>query len=158
SIADLEKAFFDEDVEVVPGDIGMNFEELGHRRSRQRLDRFPDGDVYGASCGIVQGRGVFRDPPIERFVVHCCSGVGGHPNYSSDFASTPFEQRVEVMSTQEELFQAVASIGSPVFVGRTMGELGLVRSVTKKITGKVKVDLILPIPHQPEILDPLLQK
>ncbi len=62
------------------------------------------------------------------------------------------------MSTQEELFQAVASIGSPVFVGRTMGELGLVRSVTKKITGKVEVDLILPIPHQPEILDPLLQK
>ncbi len=62
------------------------------------------------------------------------------------------------MSTQEELNQAVASIPSPIFVGRTLGELGLVRSVQKKLTGKVKVELVLPIPHQPEVLDPLLQR
>src|SRR5690606_24264827 len=57
------------------------------------------------------------------------------------------------MSTQEELNNAVASIESPVFVGRTMGELGLVKSVTRKITGKVKVELLLPVPHPPEGLD-----
>lgn len=61
------------------------------------------------------------------------------------------------MSTQEEMFQAVASIESTVFVGRTMGELGLVRSVTRKLTGKAKVELQLPVPHAQEILDPLLQ-
>lgn len=61
------------------------------------------------------------------------------------------------MSTQEELNNAVASIESPVFVGRTMGELGLVKSVTRKITGKVKVELLLPVPHPQEELDPLLK-
>ncbi|HEX6947344.1 MAG TPA: Mrp/NBP35 family ATP-binding protein [Acidimicrobiia bacterium] len=61
------------------------------------------------------------------------------------------------MSTQEELNQAVASIESPVFLGRTLGELGFVRSVTRKITGKVKVELRLPVPHPQEALDPALK-
>lgn len=62
------------------------------------------------------------------------------------------------MTTQEELNRAVASIESPVFVGRTFGELDLVKAVTRKLTGKVKVELSLPVPHHPEVLDPLLQE
>jgi ATP-binding protein involved in chromosome partitioning len=61
------------------------------------------------------------------------------------------------MSNQEELTQAVASIESPVFLGRTLGELGLVKDVSRKLTGKVKVELKLPVPHDPEDLDPLLK-
>ena len=61
------------------------------------------------------------------------------------------------MSTQEELNRAVASIESPVFVGRTLGDLGLVQSVTRKITGRVKVELRLPVPHPQEVMDPALK-
>jgi ATP-binding protein involved in chromosome partitioning len=34
-------------------------------------------------------------------------------------------------------------------VGHTLGELGLVRSVDKTMTGKAKIDLVLPAPHLP---------
>ena len=43
------------------------------------------------------------------------------------------------MAAQEDLYNAVASIESPLFVGRTLGELGLVRSVSKKLTGKATI-------------------
>ncbi len=61
------------------------------------------------------------------------------------------------MATQEDIYNAVASIESPLFVGRTIGELGLVRSVSKKLTGRVKVDLLLPVPN-PEVFDRSLQE
>lgn len=54
------------------------------------------------------------------------------------------------MADNNQLFDAVASIESPVFVGRTLGELGLVRDVTKKMT-KVKVDLLLPAAPSPAL-------
>jgi ATP-binding protein involved in chromosome partitioning len=50
------------------------------------------------------------------------------------------------MASNQELMDAVASVEAPFFVGRTLGELGLVRSVSKRMTGKAKVDLLLPIP------------
>jgi len=62
------------------------------------------------------------------------------------------------MANEEELRDAVGSIESPLFVGRTLGELGLVRSVTKKLTGKAKVDLILPVPNPPEAFNRSLQE
>lgn len=62
------------------------------------------------------------------------------------------------MSTQEELYDAVASIESPLIVGRTLGDLGLVKDVSKKLTGKVKVDLLLPVPNPPEALDTRLKE
>ena len=48
------------------------------------------------------------------------------------------------MTDQTQIFDAVASIESPLLVGRTLGELGLVKDVGKKMTGGVKVDLLLP--------------
>jgi len=50
------------------------------------------------------------------------------------------------MVEQSQLHDAVASIESPLFVGRTLGDLGLVKDVSKKLTGKVKVELLLPAP------------
>ena len=47
------------------------------------------------------------------------------------------------MPSNDEIFEAVASIESPLLVGRTLGDLGLVKSAEKKL-GKVKVDLLLP--------------
>jgi ATP-binding protein involved in chromosome partitioning len=61
------------------------------------------------------------------------------------------------MSANTEVFDAVASIESPLFVGRTLGSLGLVKSVDKKISGKVKVDLLLPTPSPHPELDSRLQ-
>jgi ATP-binding protein involved in chromosome partitioning len=48
------------------------------------------------------------------------------------------------MSEQTQIRDAVSSIESPLFVGRTLGELGLVKGVGKKLTGGVKVELLLP--------------
>jgi len=48
------------------------------------------------------------------------------------------------MADQTQLEAAVASIESPLLVGRTLGELGLVKEVSKKRTGKVRVELMLP--------------
>lgn len=61
------------------------------------------------------------------------------------------------MAVHEDLQHAVASIESPLFVGRTLGELGLVRSVSKKMTGKAKVALTLPAPNPPGILEARLE-
>ncbi len=61
------------------------------------------------------------------------------------------------MATQEEIQNAVASIESPLFAGRTLGELGMVKSVSKKLTGKIKVELILPAPNPPETLESRLE-
>jgi ATP-binding protein involved in chromosome partitioning len=57
------------------------------------------------------------------------------------------------MASQEQLESAVASIESPLFAGRTLGELGLVKGVSKKLSGKVKVELVLPAPNPPETLE-----
>lgn len=62
------------------------------------------------------------------------------------------------MADQSKLHDAVASIESPLLVGRTLGELGLVKSVDKKLTGKVKVDLLLPTGNPPEALNDRLQE
>jgi ATP-binding protein involved in chromosome partitioning len=62
------------------------------------------------------------------------------------------------MAIQEEIHSVVASIESPLFVGRTLGELDMVRSVSKKLTGKVKVELVLPVPNPPTIFDQRLQE
>jgi ATP-binding protein involved in chromosome partitioning len=62
------------------------------------------------------------------------------------------------MSEQPQLHDAVASIESPLFVGRTLGELGLVKDVSKKLTGKVKVELLLPTPAPEEALNERLQE
>lgn len=43
-----------------------------------------------------------------------------------------------------QLLDAVSKVESPLIVGRTLGDLGLVKSVDKTITGKVKVELLLP--------------
>lgn len=61
------------------------------------------------------------------------------------------------MADQNQLFDAVASIESPLFVGRTLGELGLVKDVSKKLTGKVKVELLLPTGGPPDGLDDRLK-
>lgn len=61
------------------------------------------------------------------------------------------------MAAQEDLYNAVASIESPLFVGRTLGELGLVRSVSKKLTGKARVELTLPAPNPPGSLEERLE-
>ena len=46
------------------------------------------------------------------------------------------------------IFDAVAAVESPLLVGRTLGELGLVKSVDKSLTGKIKVELLLPVPDR----------
>jgi ATP-binding protein involved in chromosome partitioning len=64
------------------------------------------------------------------------------------------------MVSTEQLHQTVASLEAPLFVGHTLGELGLVKSVDKTVTGKAKVDLLLPVPHLPgldEALEEALQ-
>lgn len=50
------------------------------------------------------------------------------------------------MVTTGQLEEAVASTEAPLFVGRTLGELELVRSVDTTITGKAKIELVLPVP------------
>ncbi len=62
------------------------------------------------------------------------------------------------MADQTQLHDAVASIESPLLVGRTLGELGLVKEVSKKLTGKVKVELRLPNGNPPESLNQRLQQ
>ncbi len=61
------------------------------------------------------------------------------------------------MATNNQLYEAVASIESPLLLGRTLGELGLVRSVERSMTGKIKVDLLLPVPNTPETLNDSLR-
>ena len=61
------------------------------------------------------------------------------------------------MADQTQLHDAVASIESPLLVGRTLGELGLVGDVSKKLTGKVKVELLLPS-GPPDALNERLQE
>jgi len=62
------------------------------------------------------------------------------------------------MAEQSQLQDAVASIESPLFVGRTLGELGLVKNVSKKLTGKVRVELLLPDHAPTEALNARLQE
>jgi len=62
------------------------------------------------------------------------------------------------MPPDNEIFEAVATIESPLFVGRTLGSLGLVKAAERTLTGKIKVDLLLPTSNPPSGLDDLLQK
>ena len=62
------------------------------------------------------------------------------------------------MPSDNEIFEAVAAIESPIFVGRTLGELGLVKSAEKTLTGKIKVDLLLPASNSSHELDDRLQR
>ncbi|MEA1902108.1 MAG: Mrp/NBP35 family ATP-binding protein [Actinomycetota bacterium] len=62
------------------------------------------------------------------------------------------------MTSNDQIFDAVASIESPVLVGRTLGDLGLVKSVEKTMTGKVKVELVVPVSDMPEAINERLQE
>jgi ATP-binding protein involved in chromosome partitioning len=61
------------------------------------------------------------------------------------------------MASNDQIHDAIASIESPLLTGRTLGELGLVKSVEKTVTGKVKVDLLIPFPNPPEALNDRLR-
>ncbi len=60
--------------------------------------------------------------------------------------------------SDNQIFDAVASIESPLLVGHTLGELGLVKTVEKKLGGKVKVELLLPVRSPTAVLDERLQQ
>jgi Mrp family chromosome partitioning ATPase len=60
--------------------------------------------------------------------------------------------------SDNQIFDAVASIESPLLIGRTLGELGLVKAVEKKLGGKVKVELLLPNPSPTAALNERLQE
>ena len=62
------------------------------------------------------------------------------------------------MASNDQLLEAVASVESPLLVGRTLGELDLVRSVKRSVTGKITVELVLPVPSPPEALNDALAK
>jgi ATP-binding protein involved in chromosome partitioning len=62
------------------------------------------------------------------------------------------------MVDQTTLHDAVASIESPLIVGRTLGDLGLVRSVEKRLIGGVKVGLVLPAATRTDVLNSLLRE
>ena len=62
------------------------------------------------------------------------------------------------MSSNDQVFDAVASIESPLLVGRTLGELGLVKAVDKTMTGKVKLELSVPVAGIPESINDQLQE
>jgi ATP-binding protein involved in chromosome partitioning len=62
------------------------------------------------------------------------------------------------MASDKQIFDAVASIESPVFIGRTLGELGAVKRVDRSLTGKIDVDLLLPTPPTSDLLDQRLKQ
>ena len=62
------------------------------------------------------------------------------------------------MASDNQIFNAVASIESPLFVGRTLGELDAVKKVDRTMTGRINVELLLPTSHTSELLDQRLQK
>ena len=62
------------------------------------------------------------------------------------------------MPSDQELFDAVASIESPVFIGRSLGELGLVQKAEKKRSGKIRVELLLPPGQTPDPLNNSLRQ
>jgi ATP-binding protein involved in chromosome partitioning len=62
------------------------------------------------------------------------------------------------MAPIDNATEAVASIPSPLFVGRSLGELGMVRDVEKKLTGRLKVSLVFPAALPREPLDAELQR
>ncbi len=61
------------------------------------------------------------------------------------------------MSDSNELKLAVEGVQSPTYIGRTLGELGLVQEVSKRLTGKVKVRLKMPTGTPEPGLDKNLQ-
>ncbi len=62
------------------------------------------------------------------------------------------------MVSNDQLSEAVASVESPLIPGRTLGELGLVKGVEKTMTGKIKVDLLLPVRGRQQELDESLSQ
>ena len=61
------------------------------------------------------------------------------------------------MPAEDPLHQAAASVEFPLMPGRSIGELGVLTSVSKTRTGKIKVGLRLPGGYPPEELDPHLK-
>ena len=59
------------------------------------------------------------------------------------------------MDSRDQLQEAVASAEAYPFVGRTLGDLGLVVSVEPKSRGRAEVILRLPAPHLPGLNDRL---
>lgn len=62
------------------------------------------------------------------------------------------------MTSNEQIFEAVASIDSSVLVGHTLGELDMVKNVERTASGKIKVELLLPVPHPPQALEASLRQ
>jgi ATP-binding protein involved in chromosome partitioning len=60
--------------------------------------------------------------------------------------------------SENQIHDAIAAIEMPLLVGHTLGELGLLQSVEKKRTGKVRVELLLPMPNPPDALNERLQE
>ncbi len=63
-----------------------------------------------------------------------------------------------MMPSNDQVYDAVASIESPLLLGRTLGELGLVKAVEKTMTGKVKLQLSVPVAGIPESINDELQE
>ena len=61
------------------------------------------------------------------------------------------------MASDNQIFDAVASIESPTFVGRTLGELEVVKRVDRTLTGKIEVELLLPTAQAADVLDQRLK-
>lgn len=62
------------------------------------------------------------------------------------------------MNGNSEILEAVSTVESPLFPARTLGELGLVKSVGRSVTGKAKVELISPVHYVDEQLDQRLRE
>jgi len=52
------------------------------------------------------------------------------------------------MVSQDQVYEAVSSVESPLFTGRSLGDLGLLKAARKKLGGKVKLELALPSPDR----------
>jgi ATP-binding protein involved in chromosome partitioning len=61
------------------------------------------------------------------------------------------------MASDKQIFDAVASIESPTFIGRTLGELGMVKGVDRTLTGRIDVELLLPMAQTSDLLDQRLK-
>ncbi|HEY7469127.1 MAG TPA: Mrp/NBP35 family ATP-binding protein [Acidimicrobiia bacterium] len=62
------------------------------------------------------------------------------------------------MAPNSEVFDAVASVEAPLLVGRSLGSLGLLKAAEKKVTGRIRVDLLLPAAGPDESLNDRLQQ
>jgi ATP-binding protein involved in chromosome partitioning len=62
------------------------------------------------------------------------------------------------MPADTEIKEAVASVEAPLILGHSLGDLGLVKSVERKVSGKIRVELLLPFSGRSHALDASLQE